>query len=109
MGIGSFEIKRGHAKNVEGPKLGALLKDAFGNAKDVGGGKCQATLGPLVVTAWLEGKNGLKFESNQPTNIDDATATQVVRARNKFLEAATGLNAKERVKRAKKAVAGAEK
>lgn len=106
--MGSFEIKRGQAKNVEGPKLAALLKDAFGNAKDLGGGKCQATIGPLIVTAWLEGNNTLKFESNQPTTIDDATATAVVRARNQFLQAATGFNAKERVKRAKKAVAGAE-
>lgn len=65
-------------------------------------------MGPLVVKTWLAGKNSLAFESNQPTQIDDATATEVVRARNKFLEAATGFNAKERVKRAKKAVAGSD-
>jgi len=106
MGAGRFEVKRGHAKNVEGGKLGGLLKDTFGSCKDLGGGKYEATLGPLVVTTWLDGK-ALAFESNQPTTIDDATATQVVRARNRFLEAATGFNAKERVKRAKKAVAGA--
>jgi hypothetical protein len=108
IGVGTFEIKRGHAKEVEGPKLGELLKASFGNAKDLGGGKWQATIGPVVVTTWLEGKNSLKFESNQPTQIDDASATEVVRARNAFLSAATGFSAKERVKRAKKAVAGAE-
>ncbi len=107
MGAGRFEVKRGHAKNIEGEKLGALLKDAFGNAKDLGGGKLEATVGPLVVRTWLDGKV-LAFESNQPTQIDDATATAVVRARNKFLQEATGLTAKERVKRAKKAVAGAK-
>lgn len=108
IGQGSFELKRGHAKNVEGAKLGALLKDSFGNAKDLGGGKFEATLGPLVVTTWLSGKNSLSFESNTPTQIDDATATEVVRARNTFLAAATGFTAKERVKRAKKAVTGGE-
>lgn len=107
MGAGRFEVKRGHAKNVEGGRLAGLLKEAFGNCKDLGGGKFEATLGPLVVTTWLDGK-ALAFESNQPTKIDDATATEVVRARNKFLEAATGFTAKERVKRAKKAVAGAD-
>ncbi len=107
MGAGRFEIKRGHAKNVEGAKLGALLKDSFGNAKDLGGGKYEAALGPLVVATWLDGK-GLAFESNQPTTIDDATASEVVRARNKFLETATGFTAKERMKRAKKAVTGAD-
>ena len=76
--------------------------------KDLGGGKWQATLGPMVVSTWQEGGKKLSFESNQPTQIDDATATEVVRARNKFLEAATGFNAKERVKRAKKAVTGSD-
>ena len=107
MGAGRFEVKRGHAKNVEGGKLGALLQEAFGNCKDIGGAKYEATVGPLVVTTWLDGKT-LAFESNQPTKIDDATATKVVRARNRFLEAATGFNAKQRVKRAKKAVAGTD-
>ena len=107
MGAGRFEIKRGHAKNIEGGKLTAILKDSFGNAKDLGGGKLEASNGPLVVTTWIDGKV-LAFETNNPTQIDDATATEVVRARNKFLEAATGFTAKERVKRAKKAVAGAD-
>jgi hypothetical protein len=107
MGKGNFEIKRGHAKDLEGDKLGELLKAAFGNSKDLGGGKFEATLGPLVVKTWVNGK-AIAFESNQPTQIDDATATKVVQARNKFLQDATGFNAKERVKRAKKAVASAE-
>ncbi len=54
----------------------------------------------------MDGKS-LVFDSNNPTTIDDKTATEVVRARNQFLHAATGLSAKERVKRAKKAVTGA--
>lgn len=107
MGAGLFEIKRGHAKNIESDKLGGLLKACFGEAKDLGGGKFEAKLGPVVVTVWVEGQS-LAFESNRPTQIDDATALEVVRARSKFLEAATGFTAKERVKRAKKAVAGAK-
>jgi hypothetical protein len=94
--------------HIEGPKLGALLKEAFGNSKDQGGGRFGATLGPLAVTAWLDGKNVLKFESNHPTTIDDETATAIVRARNKFLEAATGFTSKERAKRAKKAVTASD-
>lgn len=108
IGQGSFEIKRGHTKNIEGDKLGAVLKDAFGNSKDLGGGKFEASIGPLTVKTWIDGKNSLGFESNQPTQIDDATATAIVRARNKFLEAATGFNAGHRKKRATKAVAGAD-
>jgi hypothetical protein len=107
MGQGSYDIKRGHAKNIEGGKLGALLKESFGNAKDIGGGKSEATLGPLVVRTWVDGKK-IVFESNQPTQIDDKTATEIVRARNAFLQAATGFSAGERAKRAKKAVTGAD-
>ena len=108
MGVGTFEIKRGHLAKVESTGLGNLLKESFGNAKDLGGGKWQSTLGPLVVSTWLEGKKAIHFESNNPTQIDDATATKVVSARNQFLLAATGFSAKERVKRAKKAVTGAD-
>jgi hypothetical protein len=108
MGFSSFEIKRGHIAKVESTGLGNLLKESFGNAKDLGGGKWQATLGPLIVSTWLEGQKRLHFETNKPTEIDDATATKVVGARNQFLLAATGFTTKERVKRAKKAVTGAD-
>jgi hypothetical protein len=107
MGLGTFEIKRGHAKNIEDGKLGAILKDAFGNCKDLGGGKYEATLGPLVVRTWIDGK-ALALDANNPTQIDDDTATKVVRARNQFLEAATGFDAKARKKRATKAVTGSD-
>jgi hypothetical protein len=61
-----------------------------------------------VVTAWYEGEKVLKFETNTPSQIDDETATKIVRARNQFLQEATGFSAKERAKRAKKAVTGAD-
>lgn len=48
------------------------------------------------------------FETNAPTQIDDETATKIVRARNQFLQAATGFSAKERAKRAKKKVTGSD-
>ncbi|HEX9709611.1 MAG TPA: DUF5611 family protein [Candidatus Thermoplasmatota archaeon] len=106
--MGSYDVKRGHHKTVEPSGLAKLLQAAFGNAKDRGGGKVEAQLGPLVVAAWYEGGGKvLKFESNTPTQVDDETATRIVRARNQFLEAATGFNAKERAKRAKKAVTAA--
>lgn len=108
IGLGTFEIKRGHTKNIEGGKLGAVLEDAFGNCRDIGAGKFEATMGPLTVSTWIAGKNTLGFESNNPTLVDDATATQIVRARNKFLEAATGFNAAQRKKRATKAVTGSD-
>jgi hypothetical protein len=107
LGIGSFDIKRGHFKNVEGGRLGDLLREAFGNVAETASGVYEATLGPLVVKAWLKGKEALGFESNQPTQVDDATATAIVRARNTFLEKATGFSAKERAKRAQAAVKAA--
>ena len=76
--------------------------------KDLGSGKFEATIGPLTVTTWVKAKDALAFDSNRPTAIDDATATAIVRARNKFLEAATGFNAAQRKKRATKAVTGAD-
>ena len=108
MGQGFYDIKRGHGKNIEGGKLGEVLRSSFGNSKDLGGGKFEATVGPMVVTTWIEGKDKLRFDSNQPTQIDDETATKVIRARNKFLDAATGFNFKQRKARATKAVTGAD-
>lgn len=87
--------------------LGALLKDAFGNATK-SGDRFKASIGPLEVAAWYEGGKVLKFETNAPTQIDDETATKIVRARNQFLQAATGFSAKERAKRAKKAVTASD-
>lgn len=57
-------------------------------------------LQPLKI--WIKDKNVLCVDTQMDNNVDDDTINETIRSYNKFLEAATGFTAKERVKRAKK-------
>lgn len=100
-----FDIKRGFYAKVEGAKLGELMKTAFGNVSEENG----VFVSSYGAMARIEAKVLSKTQMGLLTvNIDDIkslTDDQIIdskRALNKFLEAATGFTAKQRMERAKK-------
>jgi hypothetical protein len=101
-----FDIKRGHFKNIEGEKLKELLSSTFNEGKiEVDNEKLLAYYGALQpLTAWIKGKDVLCVETNMKADVDDELINKTIRLYNQFLEAATGFNSKERVKRSKKKV-----
>jgi len=93
------DIKRGHSKNVEGEKIGALVNEVFGNCKK-DDGKFLATFGaldPLMV--WMKDKNTLCVDTKMKTGVDEATAIETRKRYNDFLFRATGFTAQQRSKR----------
>ena len=100
--MNEYDIKRGHFDNIEGEGLENLMKELFGNVKKKND-KLSSSFGALdAINVWLDGKKTLCVDTMMNTDVDDKTATETIRAYNQFLERATGLNTKERKKRANK-------
>lgn len=98
----SYELRRGHGKNIEGDRLRAIAAETFGSAA-AEGNKVATAFGAIEkLTAWTDGKQ-LYVEMTMKTGVPDDVATDTIARNNRFLEAATGYSAKERSKRAQKA------
>ena len=98
----TYELRRGHAKDLEGDRLRVIAADAFGVAS-VEDGKVTAAFGAIEkLTAWTDGKL-LYVDMAMKTGVADDVATETITRNNRFLEAATGYSAKERSKSAQKA------
>lgn len=77
------------------------MEEAFGNAK-AEAGRFVSYFGAMdPITVSLQGKNSLAVEIVTKKDVDDETALKTIRAKNAFLEAATGYSAKERFKKLK--------
>ncbi len=98
----SYELRRGHGKNLEGDKLRVIAEEIFGSAT-ADGGKVVLSFGAIErLTAWTDGKR-LFVDMSMKTDVPDDVATDTITRNNRFLEAATGYSAKERAKRAQQA------
>lgn len=98
----AYELRRGHAKNLEGDKLRAIAGDIFGSAT-TDGGKVAITFGAIErMTTWTDGKQ-LFVDMAMKPGVPDDVATDTISRNNRFLEAATGYSAKERAKKAQDA------
>ncbi len=98
----AYELRRGHAKNLEDDKLRAIAAEAFVSAT-VEDGKVVLSFGAIdKLTAWTDGKQ-LFVDMVMKPGVPDDVATDTIARNNRFLEAATGYSAKERSKRAQKA------
>ena len=96
-----YELRRGHQKNIEGPKLKSILFEVFGTAEEKDGA-LHASFGAIdSLKVWSDGKS-LFLDTKMNTQVSDEVASQTVRAFNRFLEQATGYTAKERGRRAQK-------
>lgn len=97
-----YDIRRGHFKNIEGDKLKELMESTFGKV-EVDDSKLTIKFGALQpLIAWLKDKNVLCVDTTMNKDVSENEINDTIRKYNQFLEAATGFNAKERVKRAKK-------
>ena len=100
-----FDIKRGFYDKIEGAKLGALMKDVFGNVSEENG----CFVSSYGVMARIEAKVLSKTQMGLLTiNVEDTKSLSdeeilsSKRMLNKFLEESTGFTAKQRMDRAKK-------
>jgi hypothetical protein len=97
-----LDIKRGHYSNIEGEQLKDLMVEVFGDVSEIEDGKLSSTFGAMApITAWIKDKKILCVEIYTNRDVDESTAMESIKAKNKFLEAATGYNSKERLKRLK--------
>lgn len=98
----SYELRRGHGKNLEGDKLRVIAAEVFGSAT-VEDGKVVASFGAIErLTVWTNGKQ-LFVDMTMKSGVPDDVATDTISRNNRFLEAATGHSAKERAKKAQEA------
>ena len=95
----NHDIKRGHFKKIEGDKLRTLMQETFGNVTQ-DGPRLSSRFGALdPISIQVVDKNTIDLTIVTKQGVDDATAQSSIKARNVFLEAATGFNAKQRSKR----------
>ncbi len=98
----TFDIKKGHFKNLENDGLKKAMMDVFGEV-EVEGEKYKSNFGAMKpITVWLKGKNELAVDISTNKDVDEETAMKSIKAKNDFLLRATGFSAKERSKRLQK-------
>ncbi len=98
----TFDIKRGHFKNLENNGLENMMREILGDVhKD--GDRYVANIGAMKpITVWLQSKKELCIDIVTDKDVSDEVAMQTIRAKNEFLKMATGFSSKERSKRLKK-------
>ncbi len=97
----AYDVKRGHAKALEGDGLRNILEEVFGGVTEVEG-VLRVRQGALrELTAWFDGK-ALYVDTNLDREVDNATAAATIQAYNTFLQRATGFTAKQRRQRVQK-------
>jgi hypothetical protein len=102
------DIKRGHTKDVEGEKLGALVSEIFGNCEH-DGDKFVVTFGALApLTVWIKDKSTLCVDTKMKTDVDEATAIETRKRYNDFMFRATGFTAQQRSKRLQQKAKGGD-
>jgi hypothetical protein len=106
-----YDIKKGWYKNIEGDLLEALMKSTFGNVSKEGA-HLLSSYGVLEsIEVKVLAKDKLEVTTanvpGDPKDLKDSDILDSKRKLNVFIEAATGFDAKARMKRAQaKAKAG---
>ncbi|PKK86347.1 MAG: hypothetical protein CVT48_01585 [Thermoplasmata archaeon HGW-Thermoplasmata-1] len=94
---GSYEIKRGHAKNYD---LKKVMKECFGDVKEKDG-KLHASFGAIRnASASTDGKT-LEIDTEMDKTVSADVAAKTVSVWNDFLLKTTGFTSKERLQRLK--------
>jgi hypothetical protein len=102
----TFDIKRGHFKNLENNGLENIMRETLGEVQKEGD-KLFANYGAMKpITVWLQSKKELCVDIQTDTGVSDDVAMQTIKAKNEFLKQAlkqaTGFSSKERSKRLQK-------
>jgi hypothetical protein len=104
MTMQTFDIKRGHFKNLEDNGLENIMKETLGDVQKEGD-KYMANCGAMKpITVWLQSKKELCVDIQTDKDVSDEVAMQTIKAKNEFLRMATGFSSKERGKRMQKKV-----
>lgn len=98
-----FDIKKGWYSKVEGDLLPGLMKDVFGNVEQ-DGDMYVSSFGVLArIEVKILSKTLMAVDTvNAEGTFDDNMILESKRALNKFMELATGFDAKARMKREQK-------
>ena len=103
----TYPVKASHRSQLSAEALRAHLNECFGVAS-VEGDTATSQFGAIDrIRARAEGKN-LRIEVQMNPKVDGETASETIRRYNRFLEAATGFNAKERARRLRKSAGSGE-
>ncbi len=95
-----MDVKRGLGSNIEGDKLGDLMKEIFGNVEKEGDWFVSNYGAMQPIRTKLSTKSSLAMEITT-VSVPDDEVLGTMRKRNAFLEKATGFNSKQRLKRLK--------
>ena len=94
-----YDIKKGHAKALEGKGLENIMKSIFGSAK-ADGNFLVSSYGALdELRVAMKSKSILEVETRMRADVDDKIASETIRLYNDFLLEATGFTSKERKKK----------
>ncbi|MEE9151648.1 MAG: DUF5611 family protein [Thermoplasmata archaeon] len=98
----TFDIKRGHYKNLERAGLEKIMSEIFGGVEKEGE-KYKANYGAMKpITVWFKSKKELCVDIITERDVSDDIAMKTIKAKNVFLQKATGFSSKERSKRLQK-------
>ena len=100
--MNEYDVKRGHFSNIEGDKLGDVMKEIFGNVKKDGKNMVSSygALDKLVVGPPTKTK--IQIETVMNPKVENDVASETIKRYNDFLLRVTGFTSKERKKRAQK-------
>ncbi|NLK26657.1 MAG: DUF5611 family protein [Euryarchaeota archaeon] len=98
-----FDIKRGHGSSLEGDGLRKLMQDILGPVKEKDDGTLVTSFGATTqFEVKMLSKTVLSVVSESDKKASPEAMGESSKKYNKFMEAATGFNSKERTKRLKK-------
>ena len=98
----TLDIKRGYYKQLENDGLENIMRETLGEVEREGD-KLKANFGAMKpITVWIKSKKELCVDIVTSTDVSDEEVMQTIRAKNDFLQRATGFSTKERSKRLQK-------
>tara|TARA_B100001123_G_C15178993_1_gene974540 strand:- start:599 stop:1027 length:429 start_codon:yes stop_codon:yes gene_type:complete len=97
----SFEVKRGHGKSLEDGGLKSLMEEEFGEITEDGNNLTASFKALKAINVELVSITEILVGTEMDPSASLEDATEAHQAYNRFMEAATNFNAKQRVDRAK--------
>ena len=96
-----YPVRTSHRKNLELSALGTILRSQF-ESVEVGPTEVVVTWGALERMAVRPEGRELAVDLTMNPKVEEAIARETIARYNRFLEAATGFNSKERARRLRK-------
>ena len=97
----SFEVKRGHGKTLEDGGLKSLMEEEFGEITEEGNNLTASFKALKAINVEFVSITEILVGTEMDPSASLEDATDAHQAYNRFMEAATNFNAKQRVDRAK--------